>query len=394
MKSASAMLVLTVFAVSCNRKQIELEKNSTPVRLATVEWYSATQGQRYSASILPNRQVNLAFKVNGFVESLYKVRGADGRTRSVDVGDVVTQGTTVAQVRAQDYQLQVSQVQGQVQQARDVEQTTGAQLAQAQASAEKAEQDFARADALYRKTSLTKSDYDAAKANRDATRAQVEAARSQQQASAGALHASQAMLGSANLGLHDTSLVAPFTGVVVQRSIELGSLAGPSVIAFVLADISLVKATFGLSDIAVANLKKGSKLVTFSEAFPRRQFPGFVSAIAPMADSSTRSFQAEVTMPNHSGLLKPGMIVSLAVGEPAMSRPVAVAPLNAIVRAANESGQFAVMAVIGGIAHRTPVSLGQTYGDRIAITGIEVGQKVVSSGATFISDGDPVTVIP
>lgn len=391
---AGAAILGAVVLCSCDRPKPAAEKSATPVRVAAVERYTPEQGQRYSASILPNRQVNLAFKVNGFVESLHQVRGAEGRTRSVDLGDVVKQGTTLAQVRTQDYRLQVSQVQGQVQQAGQTKQAAGAQLAQAEAAALKAEQDFARADALYQKTSLTKSDYDAARANRDTTHAQVAAARAQQQASTGALHASQAMLGTANLNLGDTSLVAPFTGAVVQRAIELGSLAGPSLVAFVLADVSVVKATFGVSDITLAGLKKGSKLVTYTEAYPNKQFTGFVSAIAAVADSSTRSFQVEVTIPNRQGLLRPGMIVSLALGNTPRTEPVTVAPLDAIVRAESGSVQFAVVTVVSGVARRKPVSLGSTYGDRIAITGVEAGQKVVSSGATFVSDGDAVEVIP
>jgi hypothetical protein len=40
------------------------------------------------------------------------------------------------------------------------------------------------------------------------------------------------------------------------------------------------------------------------------------------------------------------------------------------------------------------VILGQTYGDRIAVKGVEAGTSVVSSGATFVRDGDAVKVIP
>jgi hypothetical protein len=68
--------------------------------------------------------------------------------------------------------------------------------------------------------------------------------------------------------------------------------------------------------------------------------------------------------------------------------------LNAIVRSGDDSSQFAVVLVDGGVARRKPVMLGMTYGDRIAITGVDAGEKVVSSGATFLSDGDLVKVIP
>lgn len=386
--------LLIAFLFSCSRQTPVLEKTATPVRVSAVERYTPGQGQRYSASILPNRQVNLAFRASGFVESIYQVRGADGRMRSVDIGDIVKAGTVLAQVRLTDYQLQVSQAQGQLKQATQAGQTASAQLAQAETAATKAQQDFDRADALFKKTSLTKSDYDAAKANRDSTRAQVEAARSQVQGSTGALSAAQGALGTATLALSDTSLIAPFTGAVVQRSVDLGTLAGPSMVAFVLADVSSVKAAFGVSDILVAHLKQGSKLSIYTEAFPNRQFQGFVSAIGAVADSNTRAFQVEVTIRNERAMLRPGMIASLDVGEQPRLQAVTMAPLNAIVRAADDSSQFAVVVVDNGVARRRPVTLGQTYGDRIAITGVEVGQKIVSSGASFVSDGDAVNVIP
>jgi RND family efflux transporter MFP subunit len=380
--------------VSCNWQKISLERSAMPVHVAAVQLYTPNGGQKYSASIAPNRQVNLTFKVNGFVESLYQVRGDRGGEHTIDIGDVVTQGTVLARLRLKDYQLQVSQANGQVQQARQSEQAARAQLQQAEAAALDAEQNFQRADALLKEKSLTKSDYDSAKANRDSTRAQVEAARSQIQVSSAAVTTSEAAAGTASLALQDTALAAPFTAAVVQRSVEIGTLAGPGMVAFVLADISSVKATFGVSDIEVSRLRTGSPLSVYTEAFPNRQFHGYVSAIAAAADSNTRSFQVEVTIPNDHALLRPGMIASLDVQQGQTPESVMVAPLDAIVPQPDESGRFAVVIVEDGIAHHRPVHLGAVYGDRIAVSGIPAGAKVISSGATFVNDGDVVRVIP
>lgn len=392
-RNLSSCILPALLLASCYREPPAPQKAAVPVRVFTAEEYVPAEGQRYSASILPKRQLNLAFRTSGFVAAIHQVRGADGRTRSVEIGDMIQAGTVLGQVRTKDYELQLSQAKGQVKQATDAGQTARAQLAQAEAAAAKAEQDFGRADALYKQASLTRTDYDAAKANLDATRAQVEAARAQVAASTGALNVAQGTLGTANLALSDTSLAAPFSGVLVQRSVELGSLAGPGVAAFVLADISSVKATFGVSDIVVAHMRNGTKLSIYTEAFPSRRFTGFVSAIAAVADSSTRSFQVEVTIPNGRSLLRPGMIASLEMGEPKGLRAMTVVPLNAIIRGEGDSSRFAVMAVEEGTARRKPVELGGTYGDRIAIKGVQAGAKVIVSGATLVSDGDRVKVI-
>jgi len=384
---------LSMLLISCNRPVPRLEKSPTPVHLTAVEMFTPKSGERYSASLLPDRQVTLAFKVNGFVESIYQIRGADGRVRSIDIGDAVQQGTVLARVRVKDYQLQVDQATGQLNQARESQQTAKAQLAQAEASAAKAVLDFERASALFADKALTKSDYDSAKAQLDSTRAQVDAARTQVQAYAAAFQTTQAGLGTANLGLQDTSLVAPFSAAVVQRTMEIGSLAAAGSAAFTLADLSSVKASFGVPDVVVVNLKTGGRLNIFAEALPNQQFQGTITNIAAVADSSTRLFQVQVTIPNPQKILKPGMIASLELGTPAGAEALPVVPLSAIVRPKQGESGFAVIVVEGRQARRKLVTLGATYGDRVAVAGVKPGDRVISTGAALVAEGETVEVI-
>src|SRR5215471_17760248 len=108
-KHNSATLALIVgaflYAISqsgCSRAESE-QRPLTPVRVAEVQNISTGSETRYSANIVPNAQVDLAFKSGGYVVSIRQVRGADGRMRSVDSGDWVTRGTVLAVVRQQDY---------------------------------------------------------------------------------------------------------------------------------------------------------------------------------------------------------------------------------------------------------------------------------------------------
>jgi multidrug efflux pump subunit AcrA (membrane-fusion protein) len=114
-----------------------------------------------------------------------------------------------------------------------------------------------------------------------------------------------------------------------------------------------------------------------------------------VADRSTRLFQVQLTVPNPKALLKPGMIATLSLGELAKVEPVLVVPLSAVVRPHEGSSGFAVMVVEGGKALRRAVTLGNTYGDRVALLqGVKLGERVVISGATLIAEGDSVEVIP
>ena len=124
-----AVFALTLLLAACNREAPQLDRSPTPVHVTAVESFTPKGGERYSASVWPYRQVTLSFKVNGFVEAIHEVRGADGRMRSIDIGDVIEQGTVLARVRAKDYELQVAQTSGQAAAARDSEQTARSQLA-------------------------------------------------------------------------------------------------------------------------------------------------------------------------------------------------------------------------------------------------------------------------
>ena len=383
-----ALFAVPFLFASCHKEAPKAAKAPAPVQVAAVEMFTPAGGERYSASLLPARQVTLAFKTSGFVEAIHHVHG-----HAVDIGDMVAQGTLLARVRAKDYQFQVDQAAGQWNQARQSEQAARAQLQQAEAAAAKASLDYERAAALFGDKAVTKADYDAAKAQLDSTRAQVEAARSQIAAYTASVQTAQAALGTATLGLHDTSLAAPFSAALVQRNVEVGSLASPGAAAFTLADIGTVKASFGVPDVVVVHLKTGGELTIFAEALPDRQFKGVVTAIAAVADSSTRLFQVQVTIPNPQHVLKPGMIANLELGAAAKSAPLPVVPLSAIVRPKEGESGFAVIVVEGKQARRRAVKLGATFGDRIAVGGVNPGDRVISSGASLIADGEVVEVV-
>jgi multidrug efflux system membrane fusion protein len=199
--------------------------------------------------------------------------------------------------------------------------------------------------------------------------------------------------------LQDTALKAPLNGLVLQKSVEKGTLVSPGKTGFVVADTSSVKAAFGVPDIAVPEMNLGSKLSVESETMPGIEFQGQITSVFPAADPKSRAFNVEVTIPNPKYLLRPGMIVSLRVGRKAAVQAQPVVPLNAVAKSKTDPNGYAVFVVIeqGGrqIARARDVKLGDTYGNTIAVTdGVKVGDRVITTGVTLVRDGDPVKVIP
>lgn len=354
--------------VGCQNQNKTAEKIPTPVAVATVERYTGNEPVNYSASLVPYTQVSLAFKSAGYVTSIRQRTGADGRQRNIQQGDYMKKGTVLATVREADYQHSVEQYAGQVEQAK--------------AGALKAKQDFDRATALYAANALTQPDYDAAKAQNDSAQ--------------GTLTTTQAGLSQAKQALADCELRAPVNGTILGRNIEIGALVGVGTVGFTFGDIHLLKAVFGVPDTMLGAVKLGKKQGVFTETYPQ-EFMGRITAISPQADQKSRTFQVEVTLLNEKEFLKAGMVATLDVGQPSLQKPVLVVPLNAIVSVNDGSKSFSVFVVSqeGGqdIARRRNVQPGDAYGNRVAISGLSAGERVIANGATLVSDGQVVRVI-
>jgi RND family efflux transporter MFP subunit len=372
-RSKAPQLIAVLAAIGslggCHQSSRVVYRPPTSVRLATVTTTQGSgEGLRYSASILPNAQVDLTFRTSGYVTEVKQVRGADGRIRDIGTGDYVEKETVLAHVRREDSENEVAQAQ--------------AQLDQAVAQHAQADQDFGRAKVLYSTQSLTKPDYDQSQQRFNFTLAAVDNAK--------------AALRQAELTLGDSDLKAPFSGFILSRSIDLGSLVSPSSPAFTIADISSAKATFGVPDYALSRVHLGQqfRIALQDDVTP---FVGRVTSISPSADTRNRVFAIEVTVINRGDHLKPGMIASLSLGEGVRSSGSSV-PLSAIVPYPSGPERFAVMVAQERdgkwIATLREVQLGTSHESSIAVTGVEPGEKVVAVGAQLLTDGEPIEVIP
>jgi RND family efflux transporter MFP subunit len=366
--ASTIALLLTTVLGGCHHEPALPAKPAIAVRLADVTLDQSTAGLRYSASLIPYAQVDLAFRNAGYITKVKQIRSADGRARNIGTGDYVTRGTVLAQIRLQDLKNQADE--------------SAAQVDAAVAQHTQAEQDFNRAKALYATQSLTKPEYDQAQARFDATLASVNQARAAQR--------------QAQLSLGDSDLKAPLTGYILARNIDVGTLASPSAAAFTIADMSAVKATFGVPEDSINLVHLGQSL-TLQLQNVAAQYSGRVTSISPSADARSRVFTVEVTLSNRHNTLKPGMIASVELGGKREASQPSV-PLSAIVPYPGESGQFAV--VVAGQesgqwkAHVRRVTVGATHGSSVSVTGVKTGDKVAAVGAQLLKEGDSLSVIP
>jgi multidrug efflux system membrane fusion protein len=355
--SGWAVGALLAALLGCRAK----EPPASPPLPVTVAVVGASGGgtdeARYAGSINADASVDIAFRVSGIVDAVTQVRGADGRMRNLQDGDLVHRGDTLASLRQDEFHDQLSDA--------------DATLRQAQA-------DFERTSQLFENRSVSKADYDAAYARFTASRA-----RQNQSA----------------LSLRDATLRSPIDGTIIRRTVEVGSLAGPSAPAFTVADTRIVKVVFGVPDVVVGRLRLGGRLAIQAEAIPGAALEGRITRISPSADPNSRVFEIEAALPNRDGRLKVGMLATLRLGDAGPDAGLFV-PLAAIIRPAGDSAGYAVFVVQDSAAGVSSARIrrmtpGEVSGNLIAVRdGLSAGERVIVRGATIVADGQRVQVMP
>jgi multidrug efflux system membrane fusion protein len=397
--SRSILLFCAALSIGCSKVE-SYEKPPTPVRIRTVEQQvisapSGTQGTpHYSANLQPNSQIGLAFKNSGYVDRIFETNG-----RAVEAGDWVEKGTVLARLRDDEFGARARQIQASMNEARGAEEQVRAQLAEAQTAQNQLKHEFDRATRLFEADALTRPEFEASRSKFDAGQARLEAVRAQISMARARIDTFKAQLDGIEIARAESELKAPMSGIVLKRNIEIGSLAAPGAAAFLVADLSTVRAIFGVPDVTAAQFKPRSPMAVTTEAIRGVEFHGRIDRIAPSADPKTRVFDIEVVIPNPRLQLKVGMVVSLhADASPGEPRSVTLAPLAALLQLKEKDAGYAVFLVEerGGrqIARQRRVMLGETVGNQIIVTnGVNPGDRLIVSGAALLNDGDIVHVV-
>ncbi len=408
---SSTFATALLLVVGC-QKQPVIEPSVQTVSGGTVDTIQPDTSQRYSATIAPIAQVDLAFKSAGLIERIHQVRGADGRMRDVQAGDPVGRDTELALVRTIDYQQRVDQVAAQLAQSEaqraQVEAQLGqaeAQLAQARANFNEAEIEYTRATSLFQSSSLVKPQFDQAKGRYESTAAAVKAAEASVKAAEASVKGAEAAVAHARaaldetkLSLSDTSVRAPFGGWISVRNVDRGTLVSNATVGFSMMDTHLVKAEFAVPDSSLKMVRLGQKLpISFDVV--EHPLQGVVTAISRQADSKTRVFAIEVTLDNAHDDVRPGMIGSLVLGVVRNPTSRLVVPLSAVVKAPSDPNGFAVFRLVPRdgktYAQAQEIQIGQTLGNSIEVTGgLGAGQRVIALGGSLVRDGQEVRVLP
>ncbi len=202
------------------------------------------------------------------------------------------------------------------------------------------------------------------------------------------LKSAESMEQVARKTLEDTELVAPFAGIVGEKLADAGMNLLPMQPVLSLLDIDHVQVRFAIPENEVVTVTKGMNTRVTVGALNDKEYKGEISDRGVVADALSHSYEAKIRLANDAHALLPGMVCKVYV---ASAAEVAGFVLPTHVVQVNLDGHF-VWVVEAGSAMRRMVQVGDYVpGGVLVISGLKVGDKVLTEGLMKVYEGADVS---
>lgn len=182
---------------------------------------------------------------------------------------------------------------------------------------------------------------------------------------------------------------SPISGVVTARNYEPGNLFANTPILHVM-QINPLKIIANIQEQFYPDVKLGMPVEIRTDIFPDKVFAGKVSLIYPALDASTRTFTVEITVPNDSETLRPGMFARSTFN---MGDKTGIMVPDVAVQKQVGSSERYLYVIRDGRAERRSVKVGRQVGSEVDIlSGVAAGEEVAVTALSRLDDGVEVEV--
>ncbi|HEV3154966.1 MAG TPA: efflux RND transporter periplasmic adaptor subunit [Candidatus Baltobacteraceae bacterium] len=373
-----------------------LDVEAAPAQRHDIATYLSLDGQ-----VAPLEESTLSFQQSGPITAIY-----------VNQGDRVGAGELLAKVDDSTLRAQLGQVLAQIDQASAQAQAaqlnvpiTQSQTAQsvqsAKAALANAQLQYNQNQQLFKQGYVSQLQLEQARAAYAAAQAQYQTAISNQgttgvQSSNAAaarqgVAAAQAQANTLRTEIGQTSLYAPFDGVVTARLMDPGAMAQPGTAVLRVDKIDTVWVNVNVPDEDLAYVHSGTPVSFTSSQLGNRRFSGMVNTVNAVPTQGTLSYQARIRQSNPDGSLRGGMLVTATI-EKAHHRDAIVVPRSAVAQGDQGSNVFIVGN--GNKAEQVPVTVGiQTDTlSEVSSPRIQPGTLVITTRPDALQNGSTVAV--
>jgi len=230
----------------------------------------------------------------------------------------------------------------------------------------------------------------------------------------------EAALALARQALADSSVRSPIAGLVAERHVEPGQMVSPApgVALIRVYNPATVYCEAIISETVVNDVAPGQDASIRSDALPGRTFRGRVVEVYPAADTNNRSFRARISVEQPGTDLRPGMFAKVQIVTERRLNQTLI-PADCVLREpsgeyvfvverakvrrpappesgekAGRDGEPAMIEVEADVARKRRIHTGLQGDSMVAVmNGVREGMRVVSSGQSYLSDGQEIRVV-
>lgn len=343
-----ALLALAV-AGGCGEQEASVVVLAPPVDVAPVEAHRLVDRVEATGQLLAKAQATIAAQVGGQISEV-----------RVEEGDALEEGQVVLEIDPERRELELD--------------NHTALVTQAEVDLGEKEREKRNVESLRSRNAASQAQLDSAETARRLAKSRLVAARAQLELAARALR--------------DSSVTAPFSGLVARRHVSAGEFVAPGQKLVDLVALDPVEVEFHLSEVDSSLVELGDRVEVTVAPYPGEIFTGTVTVIAPTIDPETRTLRVKAEIANPAGRLKPGLFARARLGVAERSG-VAMIPEDAVLQRADGAVVFRLAG--DERVERRRVETGIHRDGLVEVRkGVEVGDVVVVRGQAGLIDGSLV----
>jgi len=324
----------------------------TPVTVAPVVLATIETRMQLTGTIQPDIETFIGPKVGGRIEKFF-----------ADTGDFVQEGSPLLQLETVRFELAAREAQ--------------AALEETRKNLAHLENTLQRNHKLFETGILDKQLLDDTVTSAALARARADMARARYE--------------RARIDLQDATLLAPFSGFVVERRMNAGEVcsAVPGEYIFHLVDPSTVILELNIIETKKQFITAGKKVEVMVDALPGTVWIGTISVINPLIDPASRKFLVKVSIPNDGFALEPGMFARVSIPEHTRANALVVSSRSVIER---DERMIAFVADAAQARLRV-LELGLTTPEQVEVlSGLQEGEQIIEGGLFALQDGTRIRI--
>lgn len=389
-----ALLVLpgliAMTALSGCRAEVSTEASAAstapaPVAVTQVESRAVDRYLRVTGSLAADEQAEVSAETVGRVVEI-----------PIERGTRVQQGTLLARISATETSAQLQEAEAN---AAQIESRLGLTPGQpfeakqvpdvmnAKASLDWAEAEFNRIRSLLDQKVVSQSEFDQRRTQVEAARQQYQVALNSAQQSYRLLEAAHARITLARKAVADTSVRAPFAGLVAERVVSVGDYVTRGTRVATVVRVDPLRLELTVPEQSVSLVKVGLPVKLTVDAYTNEEFDARIRFVSPSLRADQRALTVEALASNADGRLKPGMFATARIRQ-AVDAPALLVPATSVEVIAGTSRVYVVK---NNRVEERIVTVGETFGDHIEVTsGIAKGESVATDPKGRVADGQTV----